>query len=269
MAKLREENIELLVSSSAAAFISSAVTCATYNPLDCLRVRWQVSSSNSNRFKDIMKRYPSSNIPSLVVQFSGGRSASSFSSAVIPLSRRRNASRVFYSNLSLRGGVLGYFSDILVHEGFYRGLYKPGLVPNVLGMAFSSSIRFGSYEVLRDDIVPRCINSFSTASYNESHQGKNKKISHVVLAASSSGAFAYVITAPFHLVKTMIQANKGRLSHRSRQNTKNKPAKNFTQGIMFLLSTRGGLATLCRGSLPLAFRGALFTTGQMLGKIIL
>lgn len=269
------DRYELLVSSSAAAFASSGFTCILFYPLDCLRIRWQVSKGTTVNTKP----------PPSLVQSCGGRCASSFKTGTptttdlhefyshhhtkIRKSTSQRFARLFYSNAlinSTRGGILGYFFDIVKHEGLYHGLWKPGLFPSVAGMAISSGIRFGTYEVLRDDVVPLFVGA-GQAEGNES-----KKISHVAIAACSAGTLAYIVTAPFQLIKTMIQANKEKSMMMKRRaslaSVPNKPRtqiKNFSQGIFVLLSSKDGLSTLWKGTVPLASRGALLTIGQMLG----
>jgi hypothetical protein len=65
----------------------------------------------------------------------------------------------------------------------------------------------------------------------------------------------YVVTTPFHLLKTKIQADMG----------SSKPyVTDFVSGVQRIVGETG-FASLYRGAVPLSSRGALFTAGQLMG----
>lgn len=186
------------VCSSFAAFLSAGVTSAFYNPLDCLRVRWQALPTH----------HP-----------------------------------------AMSSGFVDYGASVMKQEGLLRGLWKPGLPYNMTGMALSASIRFGSYEIVRDYLL-------QISSHSGSKDEKKKTVPLMLVSGLLVGSFGYMLTTPFHLVKTMTQAQRAQyidsLSH------VNKPS-------LIGIIRSSGIPGLWRGAIPLACRGALFTSGQMLG----
>jgi len=189
------ETITTIIRSSMAAFIAAGTTCAIYNPLDCLRVRWQL------------------------------------------LPRTEPA---------LSRGLVNYGVGVIKHEGLFQGLWRPGLAPNVTGMALSASIRFGLYEVLRD--------SMRSDDYNGNEDETPKKsFGQMFVAGMICGALGYSMATPFHLLKTLTQADLIRAG------------SNPSTASMRNVIDNGGILNCYRGATPLAFRGACFTSGQMLG----
>lgn len=185
--------------SSAAAFISAGCTSALYNPMDCLRVRWQLLPRNDP---------------------------------------------------ALRAGFLRYGTNIIREEGLVRGLWRPGLAYNSAGMAISASIRFGCYETLRD-----YLNNANNIR-NDANESCHKSTSQMLIAGVCCGALGYSISTPFHLLKTINQAesaHQGFLLTTGNETT------------LRSLFKQGGILSLWRGTFPLGCRGALFTSGQMLG----
>lgn len=195
-----------------AAGISAAFSSALYNPLDCLRVRWQVAPK---------------------------------------------------SDPKVGQGLFRYGLDIVKNEGLYHGLWKPGLGANAAGMGMSAAIRFGYYETVRDALI-------NMASSSKTSEDRSSKAgAHMVLAGLVCGSVAYGVSTPFHLLKTMIQAEQGVLGPDGRyvsgaRTGKNAYANDFFTGASKIVRERGILC-LWRGSIPLAARGALFTAGQMVG----
>lgn len=175
--------------NSFAAGVAATLSSSLYNPLDCLRVRWQVLSPN-------------------------------------------------------RPGetILSFGVNIVRKEGLLDGLWRPGLAANALGMGLSSSIRFGCYEPVRNMLM---------ADNEKSYQ-------HMVLAGLVTGSVGYVVTTPFHLLKTTIQAQQGR------QDAK---IHNLVSGFRHIV-TQKGLFSLYKGAIPLSTRGALFTAGQLMGMCL-
>lgn len=190
---------------------AAALSCATYNPLDCLRVRWQVAP------------------PSVTAGH----------------------------------GLMDYGRHIVHTEGLVNGLWKPGLGANVAGMALSAAIRFGYYETVRDGLL-----GMQASNSEEIKTVKNGF--HMMAAGVFCGAVGYGVTTPFHLLKTMIQAEKGLIGtdgrYLSGTRMGKKPyATDFVTGVVRIVQERG-VFCLWKGALPLMCRGALFTSGQMLGE---
>ena len=178
---------EIAMSQDAARFLcagtAASVASFLYNPLDCLRIRWQVAASAPQ---------------------------------------------------TAESGLIQYGSQIVRTEGLVSGLWRPGLAANVSGMFLSAAIRFTSYEPVRDVFV------------SSSPEGTSKNGIHMTAAGLVCGAFAYFVTAPFHLLKTLRQAEPVR------------PDINVADKL-------SDFRSILRGSAPVSTRGALFTAGQMLG----
>lgn len=158
-----------------------------------------------------------------------------------------------------------FASHIVQREGFVHGLWRPGLAANTTGMALAASVRFGYYEMIRDSIKE------ATASNTSSKEGE-KEYWHMVLAGLVCGAGAYSITTPLHLIKTRIQAERGRVDavtgvYLTGSRVGEKPViTNLRSGFVHILQQGGiGSRGLFKGVLPLSYRGALFSSGQMMG----
>ena len=175
-----EISSEIAMSQDAAWFLcagtAASVSSFLYNPLDSLKVRWQVAAPRSAEH-----------------------------------------------------GLLRYGSQIVRTEGI-GGLWKSGLGANVSGMFLSAAIRFACYEHVRDSIV-------SDGTKSSLHMGA---------AGLVCGAFSYFVTSPFHLLKTLRQA---------------EPVRPDIDVLAKLSDARNVL----RGSASVSIRGALFSCGQMLG----
>lgn len=196
---------------------ASCITSSMYNPLDCLRVRWQT----------------------------------------LPESVTKNMS---ITNLSSRG-IIDFTTHIVRTEGLINGLWRPGITANAIGMGSSAALRFGFYEHVRDTL------------HHTTGTKDDKKGIFMFLAGLSCGAAAYFVTSPFHILKTMQQAERNiiysekiskfegsridtmKLGHRQH---------GIINGFIAMIKEQGALA-LWRGSIPVAARGSLFTAGQMLG----
>lgn len=205
------------VSNSLAAGLSAGVTCALYNPLDCLRIRWQTTSLNTLR--------------SMAMANGGSGSGSS--------------------------GLYEFGTTIIRQEGLANGLWKPGLVPNVMGMGLSSAIRFGWYEIVRDGI---------SGITPQSGSVPEKQLSSMILAGLICGSLGYAASAPFHLLKTITQAQKTLVIEANAGVHPFSHANSSSSLNTFMTIVRnGGVLGLWNGVVPLTCRGALFTTGQMVG----
>lgn len=154
-----------------------------------------------------------------------------------------------YATISL------FARNIIQTEGFWKGLWSPGIFANAAGMGTSAAIRFGYYETIRDSL------------YDKDASSKNGM--HMILAGSIVGSIAYFITTPFHLIKTLSQAEVGATASNGvylyGPRAGKKPyITGLRSGLVQLVSDQGYLG-LFRGWAPLTIRGAMFTSGQMLG----
>jgi dicarboxylate transporter 10 len=123
-----------------------------------------------------------------------------------------------------------------------NGLWKPGVGAQAWGMGLSSGIRFACYEPFRNALV---------GEHGEKSHG------HMVLAGLSAGCIGYIITTPFHLLKTTMQAQL--------ESPQRRPyVHDFMTGMQQIVQKQG-FASLYRGAIPLSSRGALFTAGQLVG----
>eukprot|EP00568_Trieres_chinensis_P001616 CAMPEP_0183300774 /NCGR_PEP_ID=MMETSP0160_2-20130417/7083_1 /TAXON_ID=2839 ORGANISM="Odontella Sinensis, Strain Grunow 1884" /NCGR_SAMPLE_ID=MMETSP0160_2 /ASSEMBLY_ACC=CAM_ASM_000250 /LENGTH=324 /DNA_ID=CAMNT_0025463259 /DNA_START=102 /DNA_END=1073 /DNA_ORIENTATION=- len=195
------------------AGLAASTSTALFNPLDTLRVRWQVSPR---------------------------------------------------SDPTASGGVLRYGMNIVRTEGLIEGLWRPGLTANMLGMSLSAAVRFGYYETVRDGLV-----KLTSPTAACSGDGCTKNGAHMMVAGALCGAVGYAWTTPFHLLKTVIQAEKGLISPNSIHLTGAQPGKRVHVDSLFTgmltLARDNGVSSLYRGTLPLMMRGSLFTAGQMMG----
>jgi len=237
-----------------AAGTAAAISCAMYNPLDCLRVRWQLYTP------------PVPSLPQL---------------SSLPK--------------SLSVSTFGY--HILQTEGLWYGLWKPGLTSNVMGMAGSAAIRLGYYETVRDCIIRYTTNQdkddLFVSSLSSSLDSSSKSTSAMMLSGLLCGSIGYLVTTPFHLLKTTIQANLQHQMNTSMTMSSTTTAtatgmtaayypqqpqpqprfissplklQNFSSGAYQIVhENHGNILSLWKGAIPLTCRGALFTCGQMVG----
>lgn len=142
--------------------------------------------------------------------------------------RWQTAASVAVSAGAEGGGMLPFTLQILRSEGVWRGLYRPGLLFNLIGVAHSQGLRMGLYPTVRDKLV------------------EPGGASPAAMAASgmASGSLAYLVSAPLFLLKTREQAGV----------QTGKP----------LVWPRAP-ADFWTGSTPMVVRGALLTAGQMMG----
>ena len=117
----KSANDELLL-NTAAAGAAGACQCALFNPLDCLRIRWQVADGGASTMTE-------------------------------------------------------FASKIVLEEGWWGGLHRPGLFTNMLGVALSQGLRMGLYPSVRDAVA----------------EGGSVRPDLMVLSGLLSGSFAYLV----------------------------------------------------------------------------
>jgi Mitochondrial carrier protein len=116
----------------------------------------------------------------------------------------------------------------------------------MVGMSFTSGLRFGSYETIRNHLYQM------QQQASETQASTFTRMSTMMVAGLLSGSAAYYVTTPFHLLKTRIQA------------AGNARKSNLWFEVLTLLG-HGKVSSLYKGAAPLTIRGSLFTAGQMLG----
>ena len=130
-------------------------------------------------------------------------------------------------------GVLQFARRVVLREGLWRGLWRPGLVANVLAVSTSQGARMGFYPVARDALAP----------------GDGPKAPAAMAAAGLlCGSAAYLATAPLWLLKTRAQA-----------------AAELDGRAPLLLRRDLVPRRLWKGASALVVRGGCITCGQMLG----
>jgi hypothetical protein len=167
--------------------------------------------------------------------------------------------------------MIQFASRIIQTEGFINGLWRPGILANGIGMGTSGALRFGCYEIVRDALHDRHPLHYQEAGQQqyETSSGTQKNGIKMALAGLSCGAFAYFVTAPFHLLKTMIQAERAMVGpdglYVDGPRAGKKPyVTGLISGMQRIVSDHG-MVGLWRGCLPLTVRGATFTGGQLVG----
>lgn len=151
--------------------------------------------------------------------------------------------------------IYSFAQKIVQTEGLWSGLWRPGLVANAIGMGSSAAIRFGYYESVRDSL------------YKEDSSSKNTL--HMFVAGMVVGSVSYFVTSPFHLIKTISQSEIGAVGsngmylHGPRAGMR-PYITGLKQGFTRIIFDQGILG-LWRGWIPLSMRGAMFTSGQMVG----
>lgn len=204
---------------------AACITSSFYNPLDCLRVRWQT-------------------IPESLVKSSS------------------------INNWSSRG-IIEFTTHIVKAEGFINGLWRPGVTANAIGMGSSAALRFGFYEHVRDTMQ----STVTSDKEREEIEEDEKKGIFMFLAGLCCGGAAYFVTSPFHIMKTMMQAERNMIYSEKKisiggSHLGSNKVSHQQHGIMTKFTTmikERGILSLWKGSMPVAARGSLFTAGQMLG----
>lgn len=145
------------------------------NPLDLIKTRMQVYSTS-----------PTSSSCSPIPTYChvGNHQQRHYATAAAS-NTSKNAE---YSNV-LRG-----FRTIVNESGF-RGLYQ-GLGPNAIAYALQTSIKYGTYELLKDQVLPQALST----DYCMSH----KSLIYVASAAIAEG-IADIFMCPFEMIKVKMQ----------------------------------------------------------------
>mmetsp|Transcript_2540 Transcript_2540/g.4966 ORF Transcript_2540/g.4966 Transcript_2540/m.4966 type:complete len:307 (-) Transcript_2540:105-1025(-) len=185
----------------AAGTLSGCSVVMTFNPLDCLRIRWQVSKH------------------------------------------------------SQADSLWSFSRQIIKTEGFWGGLWRPGLLSNGASASVSVGTRLGSYELIRDSIISQM-----------GHQGKHPTV--MWFSGLIPGLVGYWVSTPLWQVKTRIQAEAGVLKDgiyvTGARAGKPPEMTNLIEGLAFIIKNEG-FVKLYRGATALMFRGGMMSSGQFLG----
>jgi hypothetical protein len=99
---------------------------------------------------------------------------------------------------SPRTGIKCFGRNIIAQEGFFNGLYRPGIVPNFLGTGIGALGRVGAYPYARDGML---------RLYGAQ---KGEKPAFIMAGAGAlTGALGYWVCSPIYQVKTLAQAEAG------------------------------------------------------------
>ena len=197
-----------LARNGLAGSIAISVAVGSFNPLDTLRIRWQVAPQSSS--------------------------------------------------ISL----VQYAQQIVKIEGLVKGLWTPGLGANMASFFVCGGLRQGFYPFFRDSLVVIL-------------GQEEKSVATMMLGGFATGAIAFWSCTPFFQLKTLMQAEAGRIEQGLdgqrvlRTGSRAGSAPRF-HGRMWWengaqLAAEGGFSTLWRGASPLVVRGSLLAAGQMLG----
>lgn len=156
---------------------------------------------------------------------------------------------------------LGSFTRrIVVAEGLWHGLWRPGILSNMCACTISVGTRLGLYPMLRDSM-----RSPSPASSSPQQSGPVM----MMLSGLAGGALGYIMSAPLFAASRVAQAETGLVSAEglyttgSRLGTKPTVASNLGLATLAHLFATQGLVGLWRGSEVLVARGALMSATQL------
>lgn len=164
-----------------------------------------------------------------------------------------------------RNSLTRYTNNVIATEGVIQGLWRPGLTCNVLGMGTSAAARFGLYEVVRDGLASSAFTNTNVVDASSPGK-KEKRYQDMLVAGLVCGLVGSCITTPFHLIKTLQQAEIASAS--SKNNIHANGAGNaITVGGFLKRAFRKGdiCSRLFNGVVPFSIRGSIFTAGQMMG----
>lgn len=264
--------------NAAAAMGCGGLGAAIFCPLDVLRARWQT---------DPTAGYSTAG---------GGKRPFPFGTSIDVLNGNGRASGRPEWNHST---ILRFANSIIRNEGFFHGLWAPGLLANSLCVCVSAS-RTALYPAVRDGWIrlvegappssglvdrPKFVGLRTTGTDSDDRAlWEKKRAHHMCVAGILSGAIGYWLATPFFQAKNRMQAAAGLVCPKTGVYTTGayagQPGPKF-DGLLDCLRTivkegrsirRGGwelgggsigaIASLWRGALPLTMRGSALTAGQ-------
>lgn len=150
-------------------------------------------------------------------------------------------------------GILYFTRCIVRHEGFVNGLCRPGVLVSAVAGSCSAGLRFGFYEHIRDTL-------FAPVA------GGDKSSTQMLLAGFTCGGVAYFFTTPLQVIKTKIQASQNSTLYTmsGKKKSVSTCCSDVPTSLRAILRKEGFLG-LWKGASTVTARGALFSSGQMLG----
>jgi len=172
-----------------------------------------------------------------------------------------------YNNLRAFG------SAILVDEGLWSGLWRPGLPPNIAAMGLSVGLRYGLYPSVREALGK--LSNFTSPSPTDSTSKVGP--TGMFVAGLLAGAGGYMCASPLLQIKTQMQAEVGLLGddglYKSGVRAGSPPTYRNTFHAFQVLTTSGAaphasmvgvVSTLWRGAGVIVGRGALLSASQLM-----
>lgn len=219
-----------------AAAVAGGVQIGLFNPLDCLRIRFQVAATTE---------------------------LSTASASASP-------------------SALEFTRQIIRTEGWWWGLHRPGLLINCAAVATSQGLRIGLYPSIRQILSPHPIaiipngisNGHANANANGTASGGTDCCtdgvtppppSAMVLGGLLSGVIGYWLTAPLFLLKVRAHAATQLRSTRAATSRGAPSTAERTRRAPERVVRPRKLREYWLGSSALVIRGALLTTGQVVG----
>ena len=161
--------------------------------------------------------------------------------------------------------VFGFARWVLMEEGIFTGLWRPGFLPNVTSMACCIGMRNGLYSCFRDRI----------GRFENLMMGNHDKVgpAGMFLAGLCSGASGYIIASPLLQVKTQMQAEAGKVGpdglYVSGVLRGHPPTYQSTcEALSALIASSSGpvsaLKTLWRGAGVIVARGSALSASQLM-----
>ncbi|KNC50658.1 uncoupling protein 2 [Thecamonas trahens ATCC 50062] len=205
-----------------------------FNPLDTLRIRWQVSPP--------------------------GQASTSSSST-----KGGEAVRAAMGRMGEGGkpsNIVAFARQVIRTEGLWRGLWKPGMLANSASIACSSGLRMGFYPLLRDWLDMQ----FSAGEADSEAHAASKSPAAMALASFAAGGLGYWVSTPTYQVKVRLQAEAGKVVDGVLTTGARAGSPPRYRGLFHALYTIArdeGPTALYRGAGALLIRGALITTGQL------
>eukprot|EP00927_Polykrikos_kofoidii_P048626 TRINITY_DN42873_c0_g1_i1.p1 TRINITY_DN42873_c0_g1~~TRINITY_DN42873_c0_g1_i1.p1 ORF type:complete len:323 (-),score=42.81 TRINITY_DN42873_c0_g1_i1:79-1047(-) len=159
--------------------------------------------------------------------------------------------------------LAGFTRTVIRQEGLWGGLWRPGLPPNMVGMALAIGGRNGFYPVVRDSV--------------SAFTGSGEKVGPTGMFAAGllAGMAGYFMATPFLQVKTQMQAESGKVGadglYGTGARTGQAPSYRSTFNAFSTLASNGyansgvlgGVANLWRGSSVVVGRGAVVAASQL------
>lgn len=161
--------------------------------------------------------------------------------------------------------VFGFARLVLLQEGIFTGLWRPGLLPNVVSMACCIGLRNGLYASFRDGFCR--LRRSATGNADKAGAGG------MFVAGLFSGATGYIIASPLLQVKTQMQAEAGKIGPDGLYVTgllcgRAPTYQSTSKALRSLVASSPGplhaIQTLWRGAGVIVARGSTLSASQLM-----